>query len=160
MTSRNERTSLLNTLHPDVALALQHRVNQGTVLGAIRPDIENAEYGGVVVVLDGIPVRARVGKATTTKVGHFVTVWRRNEDGVPEPFRDDDGVSGLLVVVRGNGQVGVFSSPTAVLRERGIVSGRGSAGKRGFRLYAPWIQVSSAQARRTQEWQTQYFQML
>lgn len=130
------------------------------MLGLVRPEDQNAEYGGAVLLLDSVLVRARVGKATPTKVGHFVTVWRRNENGVSEPFGDDDGVSVLLVVVRSDGRIGAFSFPTAVLRERGIVSGAGSSGKRGFRLYAPWIFVPSAQARRTQSWQTEYFQML
>lgn len=151
---------MADAIDPDVALALRRRASEGALLGDVRREEQNAEYGGAVVLVDGVPVRVRVGKATPTKVGHFVTAWRRNADGVSVPFPDDDGIGELLVVVRGEGQVGAFSFPTAVLRERGIVSGDGSSGKRGFRVYAPWVLVSSAQARRTQAWQVEHFQAL
>lgn len=150
----------LADLHPDIVLALQGLVSNGAVLGALYREDQNAEYGGVVAVVDGVPVRARVGKATPTKVGHFVTVWRRNELAVSVPFRDDESTGGLIVIVRGGGQVGAFSFPVKVLLRRGIVSGEGSSGKRGFRVYAPWVAVPSAQARRTQDWQIEHYQEL
>ena len=144
-------------LHPDAARVLGTLAVEGIMFDPWLHEPENAEYGGAVIRSADVTARLRVGKATPAKAGHFVTVWRRNNDGVSAPFRDDDGVDCLMVVVTDGGRLGCFSFPTEVLRERGIVSGGRSSGKRGFRVYAPWVTVTSTQARRTQAWQTRHF---
>jgi hypothetical protein len=44
-----------------------------------------------------------------------------------------------------------------VLCERDIVSRDSSGGKRGFRVYPPWVTTTNRQARSTQSWQVNYF---
>ncbi|WP_342778286.1 MepB family protein [Streptomyces botrytidirepellens] len=51
----------------------------------------------------------------------------------------------------------VAHNPRDVLCEHGIVSRGGSGGKRGFRVYPPWVTTTNRQASRTQAWQTKYF---
>lgn len=105
-------------------------------------------------------IRFRVGKLTPpTKVGLFVAVWRRAQNGSTEPFPAEDGIGLLVVTVREGSNMGHFAFPTSALVQHGIVSAKGVGGKRGFRVYPPWSEVSNRQAIRTQQWQCDYFSL-
>ncbi|MFI1970269.1 MepB domain containing protein [Streptomyces cinnamoneus] len=121
------------------------------------PEPESAEYAAHAFTLDGLAVRFRVAKTTPTKVGQFVTVWQRSAEGPIRPFDAEDGVDLFVISSRDSGHFGQFVFPRAVLCERGIVSRGGSGGKRGFRVYPPWVTTTSRQAAATQAWQTAYF---
>ncbi|MFF3624913.1 MepB family protein [Streptomyces sp. NPDC002467] len=121
------------------------------------PEPESAEYGACAYTLDGRTVRFRVAKTTPTKVGQFVTVWQRSEQGPIRPFDADDGVDLFVVSSRDDDGFGQFVFPREVLCERDIVSRNGSGGKRGFRVYPPWVTTTSRQAHGTQAWQVNYF---
>lgn len=47
-------------------------------------EAESAEYAAHEFTLDGLAVRFRAAKTTPTKVGQFVTVWKRSQ-GWPHP---------------------------------------------------------------------------
>ncbi|WP_329395306.1 MepB family protein [Streptomyces melanogenes] len=121
------------------------------------PEPESAEYAAHAFTLDGLAVRFRVAKTTPTKVGQFVTVWQRSEQGPIRPFDADDGVDLFVISSRDDDGFGQFVFPCEVLSERGIVSRNGSGGKRGFRVYPPWVTTTNRQARSTQVWQVNYF---
>lgn len=121
------------------------------------PEPESAEYGAHAFTLDGLDVRFRVAKTTPTKVGQFVTVWQRSEEGPIRPFDDADGVDLFVVSCRDGDRFGQFVFPRAALRRRGIVSHGGVGGKRAFRVYPPWVTTSSRQAGSTQVWQQAFF---
>ncbi|MEV5241852.1 MepB family protein [Streptomyces cinnamoneus] len=121
------------------------------------PEPESAEYAAHGFTLDGMSVRFRVAKTTPTKVGQFVTVWQRSEEGPIRPFDVEDGVDLFVISSREGGQFGQFVFPREVLCERGIVSRNGSGGKRGFRVYPPWVTTTSRQAGNTQAWQVNHF---
>ena len=133
-------------------------VEFGCTSPVVEPD--NAAYGAVICRAEEGAVRLRVGKATPTKVGLFVTVWERAPDGPTRPFPNDDGVDLLVVVVREGERAGRFAFPKTALVEHGIVSVDGVGGKRGFRVYPPWSQTSNPQARGTQAWQGRFFAAL
>ncbi|MFD8417150.1 MepB family protein [Streptomyces sp. NPDC059650] len=118
---------------------------------------ESAEYAACSFTLDGRSVRFRVAKTTPTKVGQFVTVWQRSQEGPIRPFDAADGVDLFVISSRDDDAFGQFVFPREVLCERGIVSRDGSGGKRGFRVYPPWVTTTSRQARSTQSWQVNYF---
>ncbi|MYW02730.1 MepB family protein [Streptomyces sp. SID3343] len=121
-------------------------------------EAESAEYGAYELTVDGRSVRFRVAKTTPTKVGGFVTVWQRSEAGPIRPFDAGDAVDLFVVSARdGGGRFGQFVFPCEVLRERDIVSTAGVGGKRGFRVYPPWVVTANPQARRTQTWQLGHF---
>ena len=44
-------------------------------------EIESAEYGAYIFEINGFKIRFRVAKITPTKVGQFVTLWKRIEKG-------------------------------------------------------------------------------
>ncbi|WP_267242704.1 MepB family protein [Streptomyces sp. PR69] len=121
------------------------------------PEPESAEYAACAFTLDGRSVRFRVAKTTPTKAGQFVTVWQRSEEGPIRPFDAVDGVDLFVISSRDDGGFGQFVFPREVLCQRNIVSRDGTGGKRGFRVYPPWVATASRQARSTQAWQVDYF---
>ncbi|MBP8537777.1 MepB family protein [Streptomyces sp. MK37H] len=121
------------------------------------PEPESAEYAACRFTLDGRSVRFRVAKTAPTKVGQFVTVWQRSEDGPIRPFDADDGVDLFIISSRDDHGFGQFVFPCAVLCERGVVSRNDRGGKRGFRVYPPWVTTTNRQARGTQAWQVNHF---
>lgn len=122
------------------------------------PEAESAEYGACLFTLDGLAVRFRVAKTTPTKVGQFVTVWKRSAGGGPiQPFDAADPVDLFVISTREGSRFGQFVFTRDVLCERGIVSRQGVGGKRAFRVYPPWVTTTSRQARSTQAWQTEHF---
>ncbi|MEU2389518.1 MepB family protein [Streptomyces sp. NPDC007369] len=145
-------------LHGDL-LAAKTRVYDpgGFACSLPVPEPESAEYAACGFTLDGRSVRFRVGKTTPTKAGQFVTVWQRSEEGPIRPFDTADGVDLLVIGSRDGDGSGQFVFPREVLCERGIVSRNGSGGKRGFRVYPPWVTTTSRQASSTQAWQVAYF---
>ncbi|WP_328671770.1 MepB family protein [Streptomyces sp. NBC_00322] len=124
------------------------------------PEEESAEYGACEFTLDGFSVRFRVAKTTPTKVGQFVTVWKRSASGPIQPFDAEDAVDLFVISTRDGRRFGQFVFPRDVLCERGIVSKNGSSGKRAFRVYPPWVTTSNRQARKSQIWQLNHFLQL
>ncbi|MFF4231672.1 MepB family protein [Streptomyces sp. NPDC001820] len=129
----------------------------GFVCSRPVPEAESAEYGACEFALNGFSVKFRVAKTTPTKAGQFVTVWKRSESGPIQPFDTEDAVDLFVVSTREGRRFGQFVFPRDVLRERGIVSGNGSVGKRAFRVYPPWVATSNRQARNSQAWQLNHF---
>lgn len=121
------------------------------------PEPESAEYAAHAFTLDGLSVRFRVAKTTPTKVGQFVTVWQRSEEGPIRPFDAADGIDLVVVSSRDGGHFGQFVFPREVLCERGVMSRNGSGGKRGFRVYPPWVTTPNRQAGGAQAWQVRHF---
>ncbi|GHF44563.1 hypothetical protein GCM10010218_27460 [Streptomyces mashuensis] len=145
-------------LHGDL-LAAKARVYDpcGFACSQPVPEPESAEYAACAFTLDGRAVRFRVARTTPAKVGQFVTVWQRSEEGPIRPFDAGDGVDLFVISSRDDDGFGQFVFPREVLCERDIVSRDRSGGKRGFRVYPPWVTTTSRQARSTQAWQVQYF---
>lgn len=121
------------------------------------PEPEGTEYAACAFTLDGRSIRFRVAKTTPKKVGQFVTVWQRSEKGPIRPFDADDHVDLFVISSRHMDGFGQFVFPGEVLCEHGIVSRDAFGGKRGFRVYPPWVTTPSRQARTTQAWQVNYF---
>ncbi|MGR0160531.1 MepB family protein [Paenarthrobacter nitroguajacolicus] len=143
--------------HPDVTEALQALSRASGSPSIPVPEADNHEYGAAVANLGHELIRFRVGKPTPRKVGLFVAVWRRAQDGSTEPFPAEDGTQLLVITVREGTQSGFFAFPKSALVLHGIVSVGGTGGKRGFRVYPPWSATTSKQAKLTQHWQCEYF---
>ncbi|MER5941956.1 MepB family protein [Streptomyces sp. NPDC001928] len=121
------------------------------------PESESAEYAAHAFTLDGRSVRFRAAKTTPTKVGQFVTVWKRSPGGPIQPFDVSDPVDLFVISSRDGDHFGQFVFPADVLRRRGVVSVDGAGGKRAFRVYPPWVTTASRQAGSTQAWQLEHF---
>ncbi|MEU4728369.1 MepB family protein [Streptomyces sp. NPDC023588] len=121
------------------------------------PEAESAEYAAHTFTLDGRAVRFRAARTTPTKVGQFVTVWKRSPGGPIQPFDATDPVDLFVISSREGHHFGQFVFPLDVLRRRGVVSENGSGGKRAFRVYPPWVTTTNRQAGTAQAWQLDHF---
>ena len=118
---------------------------------------ESAEYGACTFILNGLSICFRVAKITPTKIGQFVTLWKRTGKSPIQPFDLSDSIDFVVVSVRKGDLFGQFVFPKLALCEKGIVSKNAQGGKRAFRVYPPWDNTISPQAQKTQKWQLEYF---
>lgn len=129
----------------------------GFELMQIQIDCESEAYGACSFVLNGQTIQYRESKITPTKIGQFVTVWKRGATGLTEPFAASDAIDYLIISARNGNHFGQFVFSKAVLMEQGIISSSKQPGKRGIRIYPPWDLPTSKQALAAQSWQLNYF---
>ncbi len=118
---------------------------------------ESLEYGACSFKLSGNKIQHRVSKITPTKTGQFVTIWKRNKNGITEPFDSKDNFDFVIITSVCNENIGQFIFPKSILVEKGIITNNNNEGKRGIRVYPSWDKTTSKQAEKTQKWQINYF---
>jgi hypothetical protein len=118
---------------------------------------EGREYEACQFEVNGIKYLGRTAKVTPNKNGLFVTLWKRNSNGVTAPFNEHDSIDYAIILVTEKEKSGYFKFPKETLLQKGILSTTKREGKRGFRAYPPWSLTTSRQAEKTQQWQRQYF---
>ncbi|MGW6980461.1 MepB family protein [Streptomyces sp. NPDC054932] len=147
-----------DTVHPDLAAAKALVYDPcGFSCSLPVPEAEGAAYAAHAFTLDGLAVRFRAARTTPTKVGQFVTVWKRSPAGPIQPFDAADPVDLFVIGVGDAHHLGQFVLPMEALRRHGVVSTDGSGGKRAFRVYPPWVTTANRQADRAQAWQLDHF---
>jgi hypothetical protein len=148
----------LDNIHPDF-FATQKLVyeSQGWVCSNLQQEAESREYGACTFIMNNRHIVFRVGKITPTKVGQFVTLWKRIGKGPIMPYDMTDPIDLFVVAVRSKDNFGQFVFPKSVLYEKGIISKDGKGGKRAMRIYPAWDRADNPQAKRTQAWQLHYF---
>lgn len=121
-------------------------------------EAEGGEYEACSFSLNGHNIAFRVAKITPTKLGQFVTIWKRStpQDKIV-PLDIDDGVDFVIVSVSNGIYHGQFIFDQKILLEKRIMSQNTQEGKRAFRIYPPWTQPISSTALATQKWQLPYF---
>ncbi len=129
----------------------------GLELTNLKLHSESLSYGACSFVINGKRVEQRVSKITPTKTGQFVSIWKRNENGLTQPIDSSDNIDYLIIIARSDKNFGQFIFPKSVLMENGIFSKNGKGGKRGIRVYPPWDLASNNQALKSQQWQSNYF---
>ena len=123
----------------------------------VTKEKESQEYGACTFEMNNHHILFRVGKITPTKIGQFVTLWKRIGNGPIMPYDMADSIDFFVVSVRDAHYFGQFVFPKAVLHEKGVVSENGKGGKRAIRIYPPWGIPDNQQAKKTQAWQLRYF---
>ncbi|HLO52782.1 MAG TPA: MepB family protein [Saprospiraceae bacterium] len=123
----------------------------------MKQNIESKEYGACTFELNGKKIEQRISKITPTKTGQFVTIWKRNKEGITEPFDISDDFDFIIITSKSGDNFGQFIFPKSVLADKGIITRNGKIGKRGIRVYPPWDFATNKQALKTQSWQTKYF---
>ena len=118
---------------------------------------ESTNYGACSFELNGKLIQYRVANITPTKIGQFVAIWKRNNEGITAPFDVADSLDFMIISVRDSENFGQFIFPKSVLVSHGIISQNEKGGKRGIRVYAPWDKPTNKQAIKTQAWQVNYF---
>ena len=127
------------------------------IITDLEPEAESQEYGAHRFKLNDKKIIFRVAKITPTKTGQFVSIWKRNKQGITTPFDHKDEVDFLLIVTKTPTQLGLFVFPKKVLLEHRIISNETLGGKRGMRIYPTWDSTVNLQSQKTQAWQTRYF---
>lgn len=145
-------------VHPDL-LAAQENIYTpiNLVCSKLTPETESQEYGACTFEINGKIIKFRVAKITPTKIGQFVTFWKRIGDGPITPYDINDSFDLLVVSVRDIKNFGQFVFPKNVLWQKGLISKDGIGGKRAMRVYPPWDLADNQQAKKTQAWQLLYF---
>lgn len=128
------------------------------IVSGIVYDRESTEYGAAAFVFNNQRILFRIAKTTPTKVGQFVTIWKRIANGPIQPFDESDPFDFLIVRVQSGNQAGQFVFPKKILSEKKIISKNNVGGKRAMRVYAPWVTTHNKQATQTQKWQINYFE--
>ena len=129
----------------------------GIEMKNVETELESQEYFAHNFQLAKKNVKFRIAKITPTKTGQFVTIWKRNEQGITEPFHILDDIDFYIIATRKATNFGLFIFPKTVLYENKILSDKIRDGKRGIRVYPTWDLTASKQAQKTQHWQTKYF---
>lgn len=127
------------------------------ILRNIEPEPESQEYFAHTFQLNNYKILFRKAKITPTKTGQFVTIWKRNEQGITCPFHLNDDFELFIIATETPTNFGIFVFPKSILHENKIISDEKKEGKRGIRVYPIWDETTSKQAQKTQEWQTKYF---
>jgi hypothetical protein len=122
-----------------------------------KAETESAEYEACTFSLNDYSIKYRLAKITPTKVGQFVTLWKRNSQGITTPHDQADPFDYYVIGVKTPKQEGQFIFPKSVLAQKDILSKNKRGGKRGFRLYPAWDKPVSKQAMASQAWQLTYF---
>lgn len=122
---------------------------------------ESEEYNACRFTVNNHRIVFRTAKITPKKVGQFVTFWKRNpEKGIIEPFESNDPFDFFIIEASNEQHDGIFLFPKPLLVEKRIISSPTKEGKRALRVYPPWDEVISNQARLTQSWQSKHFYSL
>ena len=150
--------SLLNSFYSDLKLVNELVYTKcGFDLKNLKQLPESKEYVTCTFELNGRSIQQRTSKITPSKSGQFVTIWKRNKEGITEPFNVLDDLDFIIITSKNENYFGQFIFPKSVLAEKGIITRNGKIGKRGIRVYSPWDIATNAQAIKTQIWQTKYF---
>lgn len=118
---------------------------------------ESKNYNACKFDLNDLKIIFRKAKVTPTKIGQFVTLWKRNSDGITVPISISDAFDYVIIYVKTENNSGQFVFPKSILINKGIVSSDKKNGKRGFRVYPIWENAINKQANQTQKWQLNYF---
>ena len=129
----------------------------GLKMAHFKMEKEGKDYYSCQFELNGHPIICRNAKVTPIKVGQFVTFWKRNSNGVIEPFLETDSISFFVVNVKTENRIGQFVFPKAVLIKKGILASAKKKGKLSFRVYPKWDEAVVKQAKAAQKWQLDYF---
>jgi hypothetical protein len=129
----------------------------GIQVSNLELDPKSAEYAACSFCLNEYAILFRSAKITPTKNGQFVTLLKRNSEGITAPFYIIDDIDFAIICTRTPTHFGAFIFPKFILHQKGILADDEKDGKRGFRVYPPWDIVENKQAKQTQEWQLKYF---
>ncbi|MBL1240388.1 MAG: MepB family protein [OCS116 cluster bacterium] len=120
-------------------------------------DVESDEYGAGTYKLNGLKIITRTAKITPKKIGQFVAIWQRDQNGITQPQHIDGEFDVLVINCKDGNRFGQFVFPKAALAKHGIISTDKKRGKNGMRIYPAWNTAVNKQAIKTQGWQLDYF---
>ena len=117
-------------------LAQTHIYNLcGYTISSAIADAESDEYGAGTYAINGLRIICRTAKITPKKIGQFVAIWQRNDDGITQPQHIDGEFDVMVINCRDGDKFGQFIFPKAALAKHGVISTDKKRGKNGIRVY-------------------------
>lgn len=97
--TNGSNTWLLEMMHPDL-FATNNLVYDPSNFKCSKPQIaiESVEYGASSFTINNYFIEFRVAKSTPIKVGQFVTLWKRINNGSIQPYDILDRIDFFIVV--------------------------------------------------------------
>jgi len=86
----NELKTFKNLIYDDCGLNLTN----------LKLSTESLAYGACSFELNNKKIQYRVSKITPLKSGQFVTIWKRNKDGITEPFDISDDLDFIIITAK------------------------------------------------------------
>ncbi len=121
-------------------------------------ELESVEYGACQFEIENKCIIFRVAKITPTKIGQFVTIWKRPSPSAEiAPFDFEDNFKFIMIIVYNEKHSGMFLFNKNILSKKGVISLHNKGGKRAIRVYPPWCNPDSKQAIYSQKWQCEYY---
>ncbi len=146
---------------PDTLIKAMHEIYEPAgmkITEAAFLEAESAEYAACRFGLNGKNIVFRIAKTTPTKIGQFVTIWKRPTPAAEiAPLDSNDNVDFVVVSVSDGVHHGQFVFNQKILLAKGAMSKNGKGGKRAIRVYPAWSKPIAKEAIKTQQWQLQYF---
>jgi len=141
----------------------------GFLISKVTTDQYNVDYEACSFDINGLHVHFRKGKVTPDRPGNFVCLWvKLHGTNVPLDCQSTN-IDFLVVDVtsREGLSSGQFVFPKQTLIEKNIISNgldesnrlKRKKGKLSFRVFPPWASPAES-AKKTQEWQNEYFYYL
>ena len=118
---------------------------------------ESQNYNASKFKINNKTIFYRLAKKTPKKTGQFVTIWKRNKEGVTKAYNEFDYFDYLIIAVEKESNFGFFIFPKLILLKNTILATDNIVGKRGIRVYPSWELAINKQAQKTQKWQAEYF---
>ncbi|WP_396192585.1 MepB family protein [Flavobacterium sp.] len=118
---------------------------------------ESQDYCAAQFELNNLKIIFREAKITPTKIGQFVTLWKRIEENPIQPFASSDDFDLVIINTNTPTNSGQFVFPKSILEQKGYLQSQSKKGKLGFRVYPAWDKTLNNQAQQTQKWQLNYF---
>ncbi len=100
-----------------------------------------------------------VAKITPVKVGFFVSIWKRNDQGITVPQDISDYWEFMIIECQDQENSGYFKFPKDILVQKNIVSGPNNRGINETKVYPSWVKTTNCSAIKTQIWQLNYFHL-
>jgi hypothetical protein len=147
-----------HTIHQEL-INVKYRIYDLSSFECTQPkrELESAEYAAYTFKVNSLSIQFRVAKITPKKAGQFVTLWKRIGNSPIQPYDFSDSIDFFVINARKDNRCGQFVFPKSILSQHDVVSMNGNAGKRAIRVYPPWDINLNRQAKKTQEWQVEYF---
>lgn len=118
---------------------------------------ESQDYAACQFELNNLKIIFREAKITPTKIGQFVTFWKRINQKPIQPFSIFEDFDFLIINTKTSLNFGQFVFPKSILEQKGYLQNQFNKGKLGFRVYPFWDKTENKQAQQTQKWQLNYF---
>lgn len=127
------------------------------VIDNVREELQNKKYEGFTFNIGDRSIRMRKARVTPKKEGLFVAFWEKDYKGKNHPYKIDNSPDLLVINICEGDRAGQFIFSKEILREKKIYTFGRDKGKMSMRVYPDWSKLESREAKKTQDWQLDYF---